>query len=371
MNLQLLFAGFVFTALTFSARSESVYDRPPAYDVKMQLQDAWSLGELVVQGTSGKRTIAVEQVLFGKSAELTETKHDIAMGSTPGIASGIRGVWFLVKGPDGYVSVNPGGKAISLETFKALPSPATHWTTQKGLTVNQPDKRHLNHCYVKPETKDPVRHGPWVFLTPIDVEVGLFLHGEQEFSLKLDSMGCIKRINRYPKVGYGFYLEYDNYDRLVEFGHFNDRKRHGLYRRYYADDPDQLREEKQFTNGVVDGRWRKWNEKGEIIYDQTFEMGLVPPVVHYQGKEPGPIVIRRDENGATYSMHPVVNGIKVGMTVQEVSDLLKVDFSPTGGLMFLFYQRDQYLSVSFKDGKVSVLHTGHNGVCLGLRRDMN
>ena len=55
------------------------------------------------------------------------------------------------------------------------------------------------------------------------------------------------------------------------------------------------------------------------------------------------------------------------MTVQEVSELLKVDFSPTQGIFFPCFSADIYLSIHFKDNRVSKINTGQNGTCIGHR----
>ena len=52
------------------------------------------------------------------------------------------------------------------------------------------------------------------------------------------------------------------------------------------------------------------------------------------------------------------------MTTEQVSGLLKVDFSPTSGIHFPTYFLDQYLHVAFKDGKVTAVRSGHNGRCI-------
>ena len=55
------------------------------------------------------------------------------------------------------------------------------------------------------------------------------------------------------------------------------------------------------------------------------------------------------------------------LTVWEVSEILKADFSPTRGILFDYYTADTSLAVMFQDGRVAALRFGHNGNCLDYR----
>jgi hypothetical protein len=91
-------------------------------------------------------------------------------------------------------------------------------------------------------------------------------------------------------------------------------------------------------------------------------------IIRYTGPESDVTVVHRNEYGASYSSSSeVMNALQVGMTNQEVSDILKADFAPSQGIMFRFYSKDTYLHVGFENGRVSELRRGHNGICLGLR----
>jgi len=326
------------------------------------------VAELVVLGTTGERKIKVREVLFGRpSGELIGAQRVVPLGRTPVAPSGRSGVWFLVRGPDGYALLNPDCKPVSLEVFKQLPRPTNHWTARKNLIANRHTDVLLYYSYTKPDTKERIPHG-----TRVDrygngtLWVELELDGRRELFFRIDSAGSRDRIGKGPAKGYGFYLEYHE-GHLVEFSHCRNGKRHGLHRRYFRENPRQLREEKHFTDGVIDGRCREWDENGKVISDVVFKRGLIPPIVHYKGKGRSGVILHRDEYGATYSGAPMVVGaVKVGMTTQQVSDLLKVDFSPVQGLFFPTYYIDMYLSIGFSDGKVSEIRTGHNGVCVGL-----
>ena len=99
----------------------------------------------------------------------------------------------------------------------------------------------------------------------------------------INPVGVHKRIAKSPIKGHGFYLEYHK-GQLVEFYHLRNRKRHGVYQRHFKTNPKRLREVKHYTDGVVDGRWRQWNEDGELTRDDTFELGFIPPLCDTRGE---------------------------------------------------------------------------------------
>jgi hypothetical protein len=326
------------------------------------------MAELVVLGTTAERRIEVEELLFGKPVWEMDGRRVVPLGASPGVPPGRTGVWFLVRGPDGYAPINPDGAALSPEAFRDLPKQAEHWIDEAGLVPNRPSDCQFYYSCTMPGTEHIVWHGTDVYRNPDgDLRVVLNLHGQRESLLVLDRAGSVQTIVKSPAVGHGFYMDYCK-GRIREFCHFKDRKRHGLARRYYRENLTQILEEKHFTDGVIDGRSRQWDERGQILRDETYELGFLPPVIRYTGKESSGVVLHRSEEGVSYSTAPVVSQVRIGMTVQEVSDLLKVDFSPFQGLMFHFFRADEFLFVGFKDGRVSELRTGPNGVTPGPRR---
>lgn len=102
--------------------------------------------------------------------------------------------------------------------------------------------------------------------------------------------------------------------------------------------------------------------------DDCFSVKLPFPVVRYQGLQ-SPVARMQCYGGKVryYAPWDVASKIKVGMTANEVSNLLRVDFSESAGIFFPMYLTDAYLYVGFEDGRVSKLKTGHNGVCLEQR----
>ncbi|MCZ6690607.1 MAG: hypothetical protein O7H41_13505 [Planctomycetota bacterium] len=91
-------------------------------------------------------------------------------------------------------------------------------------------------------------------------------------------------------------------------------------------------------------------------------------VVRYMGAPSDVTTVYPGEWGPTYeSSMQVMLSIKVGMTVWEVSEILKADFSPTRGIWFDYYRADTYLAVMFQDGRVAARRFGHNGNCLDYR----
>ena len=76
-------------------------------------------------------------------------------------------------------------------------------------------------------------------------------------------------------------------------------------------------------------------------------------IVRYTGPDSDMTGIHRHEYGASYSSPPeVMNAIEVGMTIQEVSEILTADFSPSRGIMFRHDTRETYLHVELEDGRV-------------------
>jgi len=355
----------LFLAELLERRELSLFnwDAPPIFGVETRLADIWSIAEFVVQGTTGNREIIVKKVLFGELPGEINTQRRVPLGKYPIVPADQSGVWFLVLGPDGYVSLNPNCKPVSPEVFGSLTKPAEHWTTHAEVVANRCSDTQVYHSYTRPDSNDTVRHGTDVFVASSRVNVGAYRHGKRFSWFQFDATGAITAL-RHSGKDHGFYVDYHQ-GQLVEWAHYWHGKQHGTYRRYFRSDPKQLREEKQFTKGVIDGRSREWNEKGEVLKDVMFDMGLILPIIRYKGKGTSGIVAHRSTDGVTYSNAPAVGKVEVGMTVQEVSELLKVDFSPTQGLMFMFYQKDRYLHIGFKDAKVDCVSTGHNGVCIG------
>ncbi len=356
----------ILSALAFcaaaTAADESPYLKPPAYDRALRLADGLAVAELVVDGTARDGKMRIHKVLFGKApagvklARISRTRPNA------------RGVWLLVKTRGGYLSVNPEIAPIPLEEYRGLKRPAEHWMEVEGLVSVESDRHQLYYTYPNPKGEGAIWHGANTYGLGRGITLELKWHGHRQVRISWDDRGRMDRVLRSPKQGHGFFLDYEG-DRLIWFRHFKDGKPHGLERRYYSGREEPPRLEKHYVNGVPNGRKREWDADGTLVTDIKFERGLIPPIVRYAGKGTSGVQMRRHEDGVYYAGAPSVGRVKVGMTTKEVSELLKVDFSPASGIHFPTYHLDLYLHIAFEDGKVSALKTGHNGVCLDFVSD--
>lgn len=107
------------------------------------------------------------------------------------------------------------------------------------------------------------------------------------------------------------------------------------------------------------------------LYEKTTENQIyhycttTAPVVRYVGTAFSRFRIFRSEYGITYD--GPARAFEVGMTVREVSEILRLDFSEGSGLHFRFYGLDTFLHVAFENGRVSDISTGWNGLDIELR----
>ena len=347
------------------------YIGTPEYDRAMRLSDGVAMAELVVHGTvvageDSSERLQVHEILFGTVHEdCRGADGSLAMARIARVAQGKPGIWLLVRTGAGYLSVNPNVEPLELNEYRQLQRPDEHWTDQRDLVSHEAETHQLYHAYVDPETGRTVWHGPNSHgRLGREISVELLHRGERRLWVRWDRRGQIDRVARVPAKGHGFFLDYDG-DCVVRFQHFRDRKAHGLERRYYMDRENPPRFERHFTDGVVDGRARMWDEDGKLVSEVTYESGLITPIVRYTGKGSSGIRVYRTREGVAYSASRAVQLVKVGMTTEQVSELLKVDFSPTSGIHFPTYYIDQYLHIAFRDGKVSAITIGHNGICIG------
>lgn len=348
---------------------EAEYLRAPIYDPGEQLEVGLAMAGLVVDGTpavgDGGQILNVHAVLFGQiAADLRNDDGSLKLGIAARAAAGQRGVWMLVPSPSGYCSVNPEVVPLARDQFNGIRRPPEHWTDHKKLVVNKAFGHQMYHTYVDGDSGKTVWHGPDVTTNNGELTVSLLRHGERDVWVRWDRHGETVRAFRLAANGPGFSVDF-HHGRLVEFRHYKNRKSHGLYRRWYRDKPDQLREEKHFATGVIHGRSRAWNEDGVVKQDVTYDQGMIPPVRRYTGNGTSGITVHRNERGVSYDGSLFSeDDVRVGMTIDEVVQLLKVDVSEKSGIHFPTYHVDMYLHIAFKDGKVSEVSTGHNGVCL-------
>ena len=195
--------------LSVSAFAEDPYQNPPVYGPDAQLEDLRSMAELVVLGTTGDRRIDVEEVLFGKPMEQMDARSTVPLGISPRVPPGRTGVWFLVRGPDGYAPINPDCTPVLPTAFRALPKPADHWTSRANLAANRTSDSQLYYQYAKPGTEDMILHGTNVYrFSEGDLIVELNIDEQEQLSLLFDSVGYVRSISKHPPEGHGFSLSY-------------------------------------------------------------------------------------------------------------------------------------------------------------------
>jgi hypothetical protein len=346
------------------------YLKPPAYDRAMRLADGLAIADLVVSGIpTADGRMQVREVLFGKpEAELAGEDGSLRLVKYPRTDWGKSGAWLLVRTHTGYLAVNPGTQPLSLDEYQNLKRPDDHWTQMPKLSATKSGSHQLYHVYPKPEGGSPTWHGSNSYASQGDTTVELNQHGDRVFRATWNQDGELKSVSRYPQKRYGFFMDLDG-EQVTWFVHFLDRQHHGLQRRHYDSHRDPPRFEKHFRRGVIDGLSREWDRNGKLVKETKFESGLIPPIVRYQGDDKGKagVIPHSGRDGVSYqSVSAAAAKIKVGMTTQQVSEIVKVDFSPASGIHFPTYGLDSFLHIAFKDGKVSAITTGHNGICLEL-----
>ncbi len=373
------FAALTVVAVCGSALADEKYAAKylsvPVYDRAMRLADGIAVSELVVVGTAlrGEKPsgrMQVHEILFGKvNQDGRGDDGSLVLAKITRVAWRKRGVWLLVRTQGGYLSVNPDVEPLSLDEYRRLKRPKRHWTDARDLVAQGSGTHQLFYTYPDPNSGNAVWHGPNTYAIGREVVVDFRQHGERVFWIRWESNGQIDRVSRYPVKGHGFFLKLEG-DRVVWFGHYKDRQHHGLERRYYTNRRDPPRFEKHYTDGVVDGVAREWDKDGKLVSHVNYESGLIPPIVRYTGKGSAGIKMYRTQDGVNYVGSPAVTNIKLGMTTEQVSEVLKVDFSPASGIHFPTFHLDLYLHIAFKDGKVSAVKTGHNGICLDVVPDI-
>jgi hypothetical protein len=254
--------------------AEAPYNERPNYTRAMRLADMWSVADLVAVGSSRENEIRAEEILFGSHApEDRDNEQPIALSPCMRVPAGQSGIWLLLGGANGHVCLNPELKPISKEEFAALARPEKHWTGTPDLIAKRPSDLQLYWKAPHPKSKLVKRHGP--DLTSQDgrgTMIRLTSYGERTFFCRIESDGTLRDVVYRPEKGHGFAIGVPGGE-LEDFWHYKDGKRHGVFRRFYTSRngiAGRQREEKHFTNGVVDGRWREWDETGKLVKDENF-----------------------------------------------------------------------------------------------------
>lgn len=277
------------------------------------------------------------------------------------------GIWLLQRTANGYLVINPNDAPLSQTEWDNLSSSLLPPDDSLPPIVAHISGTGLYHTYFDEKAQRDIRHGPLVGLAHDGVYTRLYNHGQVTLYRWFETDGRLRFICRtVAGTDTSFALRYKK-GRLWQFQWFKKGKRRGLSRTYYTRDPHQIEEEIHFLDGVRHGAYRQWDPNGTLISEVIYEEGFIPPIIRYQGQQkPVARLLKTDDRLLYSAPSEIMNALKVGMSTDEVSQLLKLDFSEATGIFFPHYSIDRYLKVIFEDGKIADLEIAWNGVCIDL-----
>jgi hypothetical protein len=333
------------------------------YDRRAFLEDSLRSMDLVVLGTPRRGPDAglggelqIEQVLYGEIHRSCLLREGVARVLPPRFAWGKRGIWILQRASTGYYAVNPGAEPLSKDEWEAAPrSGIDPLNARRGL-VEHDTGGQLHRDYQK-EGKT-LWHGTSVIFSG-ELIVDAYQDGEVLFTRRWDAAGQLALIRRVPAKGPGFVLGFDGGRKTLE-ERFLDAEPDGVARRFDAR-TGRKRQEVEWKKAVRDGWARSWREDGSLEHEVHYQDGLALPIVHYEGKPGEATVYRKGERAFYSSPREVTQSIREGMTAAEVSQILKLDFSLSQGVVFPSYRCEEALHVEFQDGRVSRVYELPNG----------
>jgi hypothetical protein len=354
----------------------------PVYTPSMWLEDSVATLDAVVEGkavlegnSQGRRAVGGRlddvKVKYGAIEEGCRTSEGgIRLASPYRVNPNSRGIWLLLRAPHGYVAINPTSMPLRQAEWEQV---SQQLKLRRELA--EPLREHIDgpslYRTYRDEAQDrEVWHGCNVFTHDEDVHCQLYQHGTRILCRDFDRDGRLSFVFR-PIRGsdLSFALRCRN-ERLRSFSWYKSVKKKGVSRTYHTGNTRGLKEEIHWKDGLRHGVSRTWDEKGALLSEVTYEEGFIPPIIRYRGEEPSRARIYRSEDGISYAApRDIMHGFRVGMTTSEVSQLLKLDFSEGTGVLFRFYLMDRYLHVSFEDGRISKISSGHNGVHVTINPD--
>lgn len=349
----------------------------PNYDRSAWIGHSLATMDVVVAGTA-RRTAAerdgdeaarfdVSEVLWGEiPPDLCVDARQLRLVQPYRFQWDCPGVWILLRTAKGYFAMNPTDAPLARSEWQRLATTiGDHRPARPPLETRITENGQLYHVYRDEKSGKETWHGTNVRFSN-GVYTELLGHGKRVFWRSWDRAGRLENvINVSGKKGY--VLEYYQ-GHLCKFAHYRNGKKEGVSRTFYRHKPSQLKEEAHWKHGLRHGPTRKWDHGGKLTSDVLYEEAFIAPVVRYRGNEPSRGRIHQSEFGVSYSASPqIMDGLKVGMTTDETSELLKLDFSEESGIRFDFYKPDTYLHVVFKNGRIADRRMGHNGVHLAPR----
>ncbi len=166
-----------------------------------------------------------------------------------------------------------------------------------------------------------------------NVSIELVIDGRRVLHRSFDDEGRLSAIYRIDERGNGFSMAMEK-GRMWNCCAYVNGKKEGMAHEYYRHKPQQIREEIPWHEGMRDGLARRWGEDGTPLSEMRYEQGFIAPVLRYRGAATTrPVAsIYRTERGVFYTAHAKIDDlVKVGMSAQQVSEILKVDFSEAPG----------------------------------------
>jgi hypothetical protein len=343
--------------LLATTRPAGSADAPPVYTRQMWLADSLATADLVVEGEAAGQSLKVRKLRWGRIHPdlrvAPDPDHAIRLCPPYRCDAGSPGVWILVRTREGYLAVNPDTRALPNDEWTScasrLPAPP-NWTEdpEQAFLARRAGQRSLIVAGQGGE-----------------VMVEQFIDGVRTLHRSFDDAGRLLSLFRLDEKGDGLSITWDD-GRPISYSRYAGGKREGVARDYYRSKPGQMREETHWHNGVRHGLSSTFAEDGQPLATVEYEHGFIAPVVRYHGPPADhPLAtIYRNEHGVFYkAAGPLETVFRVGMTIDEVRDRLRLDFSPASGLRFPFYTPDAYLHIAFADGRVSAIRRGSNAVC--------
>lgn len=379
--LHMLRAAYIFAVLAWGAaaqRSAPAASPPatapadrhimPQYTAEMYLEDSLATADAVVMGrTDGDaRALRVERVLWGAvHPSLSGVDGSLRLCASPRWPKAAEGIFILLRTRAGWFCMNPAPAPLAEQQWQQCAAGlrgAEQWeedADQSALTLRRLADRGGKRVRL---SRVVYEHGG-------EVTVEMFVEGVRVFRRQWDADGQLLSVFRLDDRGDGMSISW--HDRhIVSCAWYSAGRLHGVSCEFYRHKPEQLRRETRWRNGVRHGPQRTWSEDGTLSGEVMYEDGFVAPVVRYTGPPPDKplFTLHKTEMGVFYSAAGSIEGLfRPGMSIEQVMEILKLDFSPAEGILFPFYRPDRYLHIGFAGGRVSNIRTGDNSRCFERR----
>lgn len=361
---------------------EDPMQKVPEYTRDIWLRGSVSETDLVVRGTphaipgiaqdghsQTTGQLAVQETLFGTvDPAWRDNKGNLILIEPFRCTWEREGIWILLKTTKGYFVINPDFTPLTGTEWPKINDRLKVKPAPPAILKAHVSETSIYHTYMLHENE--TWHGTNVFRYADNVCSEVFVKGERVGCRSWDSAGRLCAIfvsGLGESLDRGFSLDF-HLGKVRSFAHFKNGKKEGLSCIYTTNEA-QLREESQWHAGLRHGRTRIWDHAGILESDLVYEDGLITPIIHHVGAQQPQAEVFRSEFGVDYSApREIVDQLLVGMNTNDVSNLIRTDFSERSGLTFNFYGFETRLQIVFKDGKISERKETWNGTCHTLRK---